>query len=262
MTTSDIRGIHQKNGVWWDETAAWYGAQDEEADVGFLRSGGSYLFENERALLGDLHPWCGRAIHLQCSHGRDALSLINDGAAEVVGIDISARLLAVARRKAAALSAPATFVQSDILDTPADLDGTADLVYTGKGALCWMMDLDAWAGVVARLLKPGGRLFLYEGHPLDWVWDTEAPDYRLDTDYGSYFAEHFRDRLFSKPTQSRPTYRHWPLADIVNSLIDAGLTIDRLGEYPEPFWGQFPHMTEETTLRLPHTFAILATKRR
>src|SRR5205085_10557739 len=115
-----------------------------------------------------------RAIHLQCAGGRDTLSLLNLGAHEVVGIDISDEMLACARAKSAALGSPAQWVQCDVLDTPHTLDGSADLVYTGRGALCWMMDLPAWAGVVARLLKPGGRLYVFEGHPLAWVWDPKA----------------------------------------------------------------------------------------
>ena len=124
-----------------------------------------------------------------------------------------------------------------------------------------MMDLQAWARVVARLLKPGGRFFIHEGHPLDWVWEVDAEGYVLDKEHGDYFSEKFCDRLFSHPTQSKPQYRQWTLSDIVNSVIDAGLTIERLMEYPEPFWNQFGNMPEETLRRLPHSFAILARKR-
>ena len=184
----DISATHQETGRFWDEITGWYGERDEAESIAFLASGGSFLFDPETRLLGDLAPWCGRAVHLQCSHGNDALSLLTLGAAEVVGVDISERLLAVARRKTAALNAPASWHLADVLQTPDTLNGTADLVYTGKGALCWMMDLDAWASVVARLLAPGGRLFIYEGHPLDWVWDTDAETYTLDKQHGDYFS--------------------------------------------------------------------------
>ena len=52
-------------------------------------------------------------------------------------------------------------------------DATADLVYTGKGALIWLPDLGRWADEVARLLRPGGHLFVYEAHPAValWSWD-------------------------------------------------------------------------------------------
>ena len=255
----DIVAIHNETGRFWDEIADWYGERDENEVIAFLKEGGNDLCDNEKRLLGDLAPWCRRAIHLQCSHGSDALSLLHQGAHEVVGIDISERLLAVARRKTEALGAAATWYHSDVLQTPEILNGTADLVYTGKGALCWMMDLTAWAAAAARLLTPGGRLFIYEGHPLDWVWDTEAKDYVLDRKYGDYFSEKFKEQLFSVQSAT-PRHRQWTLGQIVNSVIGAGLVIEQLHEYPEPFWGQFPHIPEQTVPKLPHTFALLASK--
>lgn len=158
--------IHQVNKAAWEVTAAKYEAE-EEAAIALLRAGGNNLLAPERRFLHDLGAWCRRAVHLQCAGGLDTLSLWRHGAAEVVGIDISERMIASARRKSQRLAAPATWYCCDILATPHTLDGTADLVYTGRGALCWMMDVGAWARVVARLLKPGGRLYLFEGHPLD-----------------------------------------------------------------------------------------------
>ncbi len=54
--------------------------------------------------------------------------------------------------------------------------GRFDLVYTGIGALCWLPDVQRWAGVVAALLRPGGRLFMREGHPVLWAIDDPRPD--------------------------------------------------------------------------------------
>src|SRR5580693_2977265 len=216
MTNLEPLAIHQNNRTWWNETATWYGERDADDDVAVLKAGGHFFMEPVVNLLGDLRPWCGRAIHLQCSHGRDGLSLLNLGAAEVVGVDISDRLIAVARYKSNALGANATWIRSDILETPHDLDdGTADLVFTGNGALCWMMDLDAWAAVTTRLLRPGGRLFIFEGHPLDWVWDNTLPEYRLDDETGGYFSQRHQSRLFGAKTESSPDYRQWTLATVV-----------------------------------------------
>ena len=74
-------------------------------------------------------------------------------------------------------------------DAPHELDGSADLVYTGKGALHWVMDIQVWVGVVERLLKPGGRLYVFEGHPLDWVWDVDASIYQLSSKTCNYFTK-------------------------------------------------------------------------
>ena len=151
-----IEKYHQDNAAAWNVTAAIY-ERDELSDIEMLRSGGTSLMSQEQAALGDLAGWCQRAIHLQCAGGIDTLSLLRQGAQEVTGIDISPRMIASARRKTAALpawGARATWYCCDVLAAPSELDGTADLVHTGRGALCWMMDLDAWAHTVYRLLKP------------------------------------------------------------------------------------------------------------
>lgn len=258
----DIAALHRETGAFWDEIADTYshGASGEAEAIAFLRAGGNYLFPSEQQLLGDLAPWCRRAVHLQCSGGLDALSLLRQGAAQVFGVDISERLLASARRKSDALNAPATWHCCDILETPNDLNGTADLVYTGKGALCWMSDVAAWARVPARLLARGGRLFVFEAHPLNFVWDVDAADYRLDAQYGDYFSAQFKTRLFGRNTVAASRWRQWTLAQIVNAVIGAGLTLESLHEYPEPFWNEFPCLPADTLRRLPHTFALIARK--
>ena len=54
--------------------------------------------------------------------------------------------------------------------------GAFDLVYTGVGALCWLPDIRRWAGVVAALLRPGGRLFIRDGHPMLWTIEERDDD--------------------------------------------------------------------------------------
>ena len=71
--------------------SAYEGWFDEA--VALIRSGGTNLFGVESELIGDLHGRCRRAIHLQCAGGRDTLSLWNQGADEVVGVDFSPRML-------------------------------------------------------------------------------------------------------------------------------------------------------------------------
>ena len=63
-------------------------------------------------------------------------------------------MLALAERLSATVGAPARWIEADVLDTPHALDGTADLLYTGRGSLMWLQDLDAWAAVLHRLLAP------------------------------------------------------------------------------------------------------------
>jgi SAM-dependent methyltransferase len=210
-------------------------------------------------------------IHLQCAGGTESLSLWNMGAGEVVGIDISEKMIEIAQRKSLKLGASACWYCCDVLDTPQELEYTADLVYTGKCALPWIMDIRAWADVVARLLKPGGKLYVFEGHPLDWVWDMRPTDYKLSTRTGSYFSSDIvTDRgwpMFSDLVKNHTgkgqlhVHEHqWTLGDILNNLVAAGLLLERFEEHPDLFWNQFPNLPPELADRLPHTFSLLMRK--
>src|SRR3954452_7889845 len=103
----NVGRMHAANRAAWDEAAERYEGWLDEA-VALIRSGGSNLFPVEHELLGDLRAGAGtgRAIHLQCAGGRDTLSLWNAGAREVIGLDISPRMLDLARRLAIATGAP------------------------------------------------------------------------------------------------------------------------------------------------------------
>ncbi len=264
----DVTQIHEGNRDAWDRTArGGYGA-NVAADVDLIRNGGTSLMEAELRLLGDLRGRCELAIHLQCSHGLDALSLLNLGAEEVVGVDISEEMLKYAQGKSDALGARATWIRSDVLDIPRELSGVADLVYTGKGAICWMMDIDLWAAVVARLLKPGGRFLLFEGHPLDFLWQEDASSFLLRDDE-SYFRPAPNAEVgfpYSAAQRSDPTKpvsltsRVWTLGQVVSAVVNAGLQVRHLEEFADPFWDQFKHIDPTEFRRLPHTFALLATK--
>ena len=267
-TDKNTSELHESNRAAWNEGAMRY-AQEVDEDIAFLRNGGANFCPPEFRYLENLSEWCRRAIHLQCAGGKDTLSLWNLGAKEVVGVDISDMMIECARRKSEALNAPASWYRSDVLQTPQELNETADLVYTGRGALCWIMDIDAWARVPARLLRPGGALYVFDSHPLTWVWDTDADHYTLDSRFGNYFSTTIEpDQGWSPtyigdigvpPSQQAVKYeRQWTLGQIINAVIAAGLRIERVEEHPDTYWNQFPQMLPEMIERLPNTISLLA----
>jgi SAM-dependent methyltransferase len=261
---ADVHAMHASNQAAWDEAAERYEGWFDEA-VGLIRSGGVNLFGAEVELIGDLRDRCRRAIHLQCAGGRDTLSLWNLGADEVIGVDFSARMLDLAARLTAATGAPATWIQADVLETPHDLDGTADLLYTGRGSLIWLQDLDAWAAVVVRLLAPEGRFVLFEGHPAEWLFDADEDGHWVATDYDYFggaeasrgWAPGYIDHLsIEDGDQSWKFARAWTLGEIVTALLGAGLRLQSLTEYPIDWWGGHDDVRAEDRGRVPLSFSI------
>jgi 2-polyprenyl-3-methyl-5-hydroxy-6-metoxy-1,4-benzoquinol methylase len=116
-------------------------------------------------------------VHLQCHIGTDTLSLSRLGARSVTGLDFSAPALAAAAQLASECGARIDYVESELYDAVSALGAERfDLVYTGIGALCWLPDIRRWAHVVAKLLRPGGRLFIREGHPVLGSVSEPRPD--------------------------------------------------------------------------------------
>ncbi|WP_370617910.1 class I SAM-dependent methyltransferase [Mumia sp. Pv 4-285] len=199
-------------------------------------------------LLGDVAGL--RAVHLQCHIGSDTVSLHRLGC-DVVGLDLSPASLDQARALARRAGADVSYVEGDVYDAVGLLGaGAYDLVFTGIGALIWLPDVDRWAGVVSDLLRPGGRLFLREGHPM--LLTHEVVDGRATLTY-PYFhqpeplvfttAESYVE---STETLKELPSREWvhSLADVVTALLDHGLTVTGLAEHDSVPWVALPGLME------------------
>ncbi len=261
----DVPTMHAANRAAWDEAAERYEGWFDEA-VALIRSGGTNLFGVETELIGDLHGHCRRAIHLQCAGGRDTLSLWNQGADEVVGVDFSPKMLELAKRLTEATGAPARWILADVLETPAELDGTGDLVYTGRGSIIWVQDLDAWAAVIARLLSPAGHFVLFEGHPAEWLFDADEDGRWIATDYDYFggaeaskgWAPEYIDRLsIPEANQSWKFARAWTLGEVITALLGADLRLESVAEYPIDWWGGHADVREDERGRIPLSFSVV-----
>jgi SAM-dependent methyltransferase len=266
---AEVRARHGDNRAAWNEAAGFY-ARKLDAAIARLGAGRSSLHEIERRNLGELKTWCDTAIHLQCASGEDTLSLWLEGAKRVVGVDISDVHIANAERASAALGAPATWHRCDVLDAPAALDDTADLVYTGQGALCWLHDLESWARVIARLLKPGGVFHVLDDHPVTWLFDMEAATlapsgleyFRYSESSKGWPGSYIKELDLPPERQATKHERLWSLASVFGALTNAGLTVEHLGEHTERYWRNFPNLTDELRATIPMTFSMMARRRR
>ena len=176
--------VVQSNRNAWEAASEKYVREHE--DLLSQAARGSLLVASELDLLRPLMRSSPAVVHLQSGNGLDDIGLVAAGARVVIGVDFSAVAARAARRRARQLGASCAYFVAEVPGVPLQ-DECADLVYSGKGALIWMSDLDRWARDVARLLRPAGHLFIYEGHPLVplWTWNKETPGIRLDR---SYFA--------------------------------------------------------------------------
>ena len=235
----------------------------------------SQVVRFDQPLLDDLTGV--RGVHLQCHIGTDTLSLARLGAT-MTGVDLSPRSLHHARAIAERGRADITYVESDVYAAPDALGGaTFDLVYTGIGALCWLPDIERWARTVAALLKPGGRLFLRDGHPMLMAVNEDHQD-RLQLDYPYFEREaptvRHSDQTYVDTDQAlAQTETHeWShgLGEVISALLGNGLRLTALEEHQSIPWEALPgqmvkgedgeYRLREQPARLPLSYTLVAVK--
>jgi SAM-dependent methyltransferase len=230
----------------WNEWAAihekspFYGVES-------FKAGKLSLHALELEEIGDV---AGKSLlHLQCHFGMDSLSWARLGAA-VTGVDFSDKAIEIASRLSDELKIPASFVQSDIYSLPQVLSGEFDIVFTSYGVLTWLPDIPRWAQIVAHYLTPGGTFYIVEFHPFAYVFDDESGTPELAVRY-PYFGQsgplQFADgSSYADPDApvAQPVHYEWDhrLGEIVTALIDAGLRIEFLHEFPHSVFSQLPFM--------------------
>jgi SAM-dependent methyltransferase len=267
------------NAANWDartpvhERSAFYGL-DGTRDAGYWFAD----FEWE-----DLGRLSGRdVLHAQCHLGTETIAFAREGA-RTVGLDISSRSIRAARRIAADAGARIEYVCADVYDALEVLGSERfDVIYTGKGALCYLPDLERWAAILHDLLKPDGRVYVVEFHPLlNALGPAPQPDASEELlllhDYLAGRGPLERDSTYTytdgPAVQGATVSYEWAhgLGEVVNTFIGAGLRIDRLRESEPIPWPRWPHMerTERGWWRLPDAapripllYALLATKSR
>ncbi|HEX5369519.1 MAG TPA: class I SAM-dependent methyltransferase [Dehalococcoidia bacterium] len=237
----------ETNRLHWDEAVPIHLASDFY-DVASFKRGRTSLLPLERDEVGEVR---GKTLlHLQCHFGLDTLSWAREGAL-VTGVDFSRPAIEAARKLGRELGIEARFIESNIYELPSALDGQFDLVFTSYGVLCWLPDIEAWARVVARYVKPGGSFYIVDGHPLyNMIWDSSsAGELRLGHSYfGGEPMPSLEDGTYADRTarlQNNRTYEFdHGLGVIVTSLISAGLEIEFLREHPFSGFEALPGMTK------------------
>ena len=203
--------------------------------------------------------------HLCCNNAQELLSVKSMGARRCVGFDGAQGFIDQAQELNAAAGYDCTFVHGDIYAVPDAFDAAFDVVLVTIGVMNWMPDLGGFFAVAARLLRPGGTLFIYEQHPImDMVEPGQAQDpvtwarsyfregAHVDTDGLDYFG--------GGTYAAKPLYEtQHTMADVIMAGIGAGLLVADFVEYPHHISNTW-YNVEHQGPQLPMCYSLVMTK--
>ena len=170
-----------------------------------------------------------RVADLGCGAGQLAHHLAESGASEVVGVDVSERMLSLARSEWA--HPRATYLRESI-EAVAFPPGRFDLVVSSL-AFHYVEDYRGLVGRVARWLVPSGVLVFSTEHPIYTAGASGAGWVRDDAGRPTGWAvDHYADEGLREERWFVEGVRkyHRTLASLLNGLLDAGLVIERVEE--------------------------------
>lgn len=220
----------------YDGIAEWY---DESVRKGSLTH--DILLPSLFALIGNVEG--KRICDLACGQGVIARQLAKQGAL-VVGVDISEKLLEVARRDEEIEPSGIIYVQDDAQSLTSLRDATFDGVVCNL-ALMDIQDFSETFRSVQRILRPGGWFVFSITHPClhppasRWINDRDGT---VKREVGGYFEEVYWRSDNPNGVRGQVGAYHRTLSTYLNSLVEAGLTLERFVE---------PQATGDMAARMP-----------
>jgi 2-polyprenyl-3-methyl-5-hydroxy-6-metoxy-1,4-benzoquinol methylase len=199
-------------------------------DIPSFLNGSSSLKKIELDELGDVRG--KKILHLQCHFGMDTLSLARMGAL-VTGIDLSDGAIEEGQKLNEQLGLSARFICCNLYDLPAHLEEQYDIVFTTYGVIGWLPDLNPWAQIINRYLKPGGFFYMAEFHPVVWMLDEEFGKVKY------YYHNHelievdsvgtYTDR-YAAIEAKEYSWNH-SISEVLNALLGQGLQLEFFNEF-------------------------------
>ncbi|QHI38592.1 Ubiquinone biosynthesis O-methyltransferase [Kordia antarctica] len=253
----------------WNKKVAVH-AKSEMYAMEDFKNGASSLMKYE---LNSLPNVAGKSIlHLQCHFGQDTLSFARMGA-KATGIDLSDEAIKLAKSLNTELNLDAQFHCCNVFDVNDHVTDTFDIVFTSYGVIGWLHDLQKWAEIIASRLKDGGTFYMVEFHPIVWMFDylqtpailkyAYSQEEVIYEEYEGTYAEDGETKMVSKEY----AWNHG-LSDVINALIEAGLTIELFKEHDASPYDVLPNLVKnaeglyETSDKLyPLIYELKATKK-
>jgi hypothetical protein len=110
---------------------------------------------------------------------------------------------------------------------------------------------------------------LFEGHPVEWLFDVDDGGRWVATDYDYFagpeasrgWAPEYIDRLSIEDEEQHWKFaRAWTLGEVVTALLGSGLRLESLTEYPTDWWGGHADVRPEDRGRIPLSFSVVASR--
>jgi SAM-dependent methyltransferase len=188
------------------------------------------------ALRAMLPPLAGaHVLDLGCGFGWFCRFAAGEGAAEILGVDLSENMLAEAR----IAGGPIAYTRAD-LETLPIAPGAWDVIYSSL-TLHYIADLAGLIGRIAAGLRPGGRFVASVEHPIftaptapGWHSTDGQQSWKLN----AYLCEGPRTTNWFAPGVIK---QHRTTGTYTTLLLQSGLTLTHLEE-----WGPSPAQIAET----------------
>ncbi len=265
-----IKEITEANRLAWNEvTPVHQKSRKIDYKKEFKKIGYSTLDEVITAKLKELGIVGKNVAQVCCNNGRETLSMLNIGAKSAVGFDISDDALKEAKELAETSGLKCTFVRTDIYDIDDEYNDRFDLILITVGALAWMPDFVKFFKIVAKMIKPGGNLVIYENHPFHYMFADEGEE-GFDPDNPEKIVyDYFRtepwintegiDYIGRVRYKSRVNYNYsYTISALLNSAIKGGLRIAEFNEYKHNITPDYKLL--ERNKNIPFCYILVAEK--
>lgn len=255
--------ITKKNLIAWEEAAPIHARHNMTWLLEAVKAPDfTCLDATEMGVLTELDVVGKNVAQMCCNNGRELISVKNMGAARCVGFDGAQGFVDQARALAEAAGQDTEFVCCDAYDITAQYQGQFDLVTITIGVLGWMPDLNAFFAETAKLLKPGGAIFIYEHHPIVVMVEPGAADapiewelsyFRTDPYVDSSGLDYYGGEAYEATPNASFSHK---MSDIIVAGVRAGMAVEQFEELPN----HISHMwwnVEASGIGLPMSYILV-----
>lgn len=199
-----------------------------------------------------------RVLDLGCGYGWHCIYAMEQGAASVTGIDISAKMLEVARQKTSFKQVEYIRMPIEDMDFPPE---SFDIVISSL-AFHYLPSFEDVVRKISSYLKTGGYFVFSVEHPVftafgtqDWYYDKNGNILHFPVDY--YFDEGKRKACFLGETVTK---YHKTLTTYLNGLLTHGFELLRIVE-PQPPLYLLSSEEMKNEMRRPMMLLVAARKK-